>query len=260
MLRGIAAGLVLALASTSVSAHKLPDLSCRAFSGKFVQLVTQGGRRFEVYRAGPPEARIGLLLLPGKAGLDADTLAWADRVGAQGYRVLTLGLGHASRHAHAAARGRGRSAAVERAAIEYLSAPGRKIVTFGWGHVGALQSLEASAADPHDVSGTVLCDGGLAAKPALLRGVDSKILVIAFQQTTPLPKLQAFEARARLTGRPLIVHYYNVSPKAANPAGRHFDSAIAQEIWGQARAFFRQIRFLCRRCAPYPSLLFGYRN
>ena len=260
MWRGIAAGLVLILTSVSGWAHKLPDLSCRAFSGKFVQLVTKGGHHFEVYRAGPPSARIGLLLLPGKAGLDEHTLAWADRVGAQGYRVLTLGLGRASRHADAAARGHGHMAAMERTAIEYLSAPGRKVVTFGWGHAGALQSLEASAADPHDVSGTVACDGGVSAKTALLKRIESKVLLIAFQQITPLPRLQAFEAHMRFYGKPLIVHYYNVDPAAANPTGRHFDSAIAQEIWGQARTFFRQIRFLCRRCAPYPRLLFGYRN
>ncbi|WP_297393328.1 hypothetical protein [Acidiferrobacter sp.] len=254
MWRGIAAGLVLILTCASGWAHKLHGLSCRAFSGEFVQLATKGGHRFEVYRTGPPSARIGLLLLPGRVGLGPRTLAWADRVGAQGYRVLTLALGPANR------RGHGRRAARERAAIEYLSAPGRKIITFGWGHAGALQSLEASAADPHDVSGTVVCDGGVSAKVALLRRIESKVLLIAFQQTTPLPKLQTFEARMRFYGKPLIVHYYHIDPAAANPTGRHFDSAIAQEVWGQARLFFGQIRFLCRRCAPYPRLLFDYHN
>ncbi len=260
MLRGIVAGLVAALVSASVLAHKFPDLSCRAFSGKFVQLTTKSGRRFDVYRTGPPSARVGLLLLPGKAGLDQHTLAWADRVGAQGYRVLTMGLGSKHKDGSAPTGTHGRSVARERAALHYLSAPGRKIVTFGWGRAGALQSIQASAADPSDVSGTVLCDGGVSAKPALLRKLKSKVLLVAFQKTTAPAKLQAFEARMRFYGKPLIVHYYNIDPAAANPTGRHFDSAIAQEVWGQARIFFRQIVFLCRRCAPYPRLLFDYRR
>ena len=260
MLRAIAAGLLAGLVSAGAFAHKFPDLSCRAFSGKFVQLATKGGRQFEVYRTGPPSARIGLLLLPGKAGLDQHTLAWADRVGAQGYRVLTMGLGSKHKDGSAPIHAHGRSVARERAALHYLSAPGRKLVTFGWGRAGALQSIQASAADPSDVSGTVLCNGGVSAKSALLRKLKSKVLLIAFQKTTPLENLQHFETRMRIYGKPLIVHYYNIDPEAANPTGRHFDSAIAQEVWGQARLFFRQIAFLCRRCAPYPRLLFGYRR
>ncbi len=252
MWRGIAAGLVLVMVTAVGWAHKPPDASCQAFSGTFVRLTTKGGHHFDVYRAGPPSARIGLLLLPGKARLGERALAWADRVGAQGYRVLALGLRRTG--------GRGRRMAMERTALQYLSSPGRRLVTFGWGRSGAYESIEASAADPHDVSGTVLCNGGISAKAALMRRIESRVLVLAFRQTTPLPKLQAFEARMRLYGKPLAVHYYSMDPTAADPMGAQFASATAQEVWAQARAFFRQARFLCRRCAPYPALLFGYRD
>ncbi len=261
MLRGITAGFCLVLASAPALAHKgHRDLTCRAYAGTFVQIATKGGHPFEVYRTGPPSARIGVLLLPGKGGLSAATLAWADRIGAQGYRVVAVNPSHDAKGGGARLSVHGRRARKERAAIRFLSAPGRKVVTFGWGHVGARESLEASAADPHDVSGTVLYDGGVSAKAAILRRLQSEVLLVAFNQTTPLAKLQAFEARMRLYGKPLITHYYNINPQAANPSGPNYDSAIAQAVWRQTRIFFQRVSTLCRRCAYYPSGLFNYHN
>jgi len=147
-----------------------------------------------------------------------------------------------------------------RAAIHFLSAPGRKVVTLGWGPDGALQSLEASAADPAEVSGTVWYNGGASAPASLVKRLKSLVLLIAFSTTTPLPKLQAFEVRMRRYHKPLMVHYYKVDPKAADPAGPDFDSAIAQQIWSDAQVFFHRVTRLCRRCAPYQSYLFDYHN
>lgn len=232
--------------------------TCRAFTGTFVALATKSGRRFHVYRTGPRSAAIGILLLPGRAGLDESLMGWADRMGAQGYRVVAVRLHHVPRSISLNSTRQRRLIARERAAIALLSAPGRKIVTLGWGRAGALQSIEASAADPADVSGTVLGDGGLSAPVALLQRMQSMVLLVAFHSTTPLPKLEAFEAHMRLYGKPLVVHYYDIDPAAANPAGPHHSSAIAEEVWGAARVFFRQVKTLCRRCAPYQRDLFLY--
>jgi len=234
--------------------------TCRVFAGKFVQLTTKSGLTFDVYRTGPRAATLGVLLLPGKSGLNAAMLAWADRIGAQGYRVAAMGLRHKPtlNPAQSHSGSQSRSVQRERAAIHYLVAPGRKIVTLGWGRTGALLSLEASVADPFDVSGTVLYNGGLSAPVTLLKQLKSLVLLVTFHKTTPLAKLQAFEGHMRFYGKPLIVHYYDMDPKAVDPTGPDHGSAVALEVWNQARLFFHRVRTLCRRCAPYPRYLFRY--
>ncbi len=237
--------------------------SCHAFKGEFVQLATKSGRRFEAYQVGSRSAAIGILLLPGARGLTEPVLAWADRLGARGYRVLAVNLygrnrANRSRRAHRLSKSRAR--AEELTAIHLLRAPGRKIVTYGWGHTGSLQSLEASAADPADVSGTVLYGGGVSAKVSVVRRIQSLVFLVAFRSQTSLAALQAFEGRLRVYGKPLTVHYYNVAPAAVSPLGPHDHSALARQIGAMMRTFFGQVQVLCRRCAPYESALFNYRN
>lgn len=259
----IAIGLVV-LTGTRAFAHEGGHgLSCRAFAGEFVQLVTRSRKPFQVYRTGPSAAETGILLLPGSSGLNEATLAWADRLGAEGYRVVAVNLYGKARVPKSRAAPLNSQAladAEERSAIHFLSAPGRKIVTLGWGSMGARQSLEASVADSADVSGTVLVDGGASAPASLVQGLKSLVLLVAFNSTTPPPKLQAFEERMRLYGKPLTVHYYNVSPETVDPTGPDFGSAIAQEIWAQVDRFFGRAQYLCRRCAPYQNYLFDYHN
>ncbi len=264
MLRWMIAIALIAFVGTRAFAHESGQgLSCKAFAGEFVQLATKNHGQFQVYRTGPTAAAIGILLLPGRSGLDEPTLAWADRLGAEGYRVVAVNLygkARAPKSRAAPLNNQRRADAEERSAIHFLSAPGRKIVTLGWGSAGALQSLEASAADSADVSGTVLFDGGVSAPASLVQRIKSLVLLVAFNSTTPLPKLQAFEGRMRLYGKPLTVHYYNVSPKTVDPTGPDFSSSIAQEIWAQVDSFFGRVQFLCRRCAPYQNYLFDYHN
>lgn len=264
MLRWMIAIALVAFAGTRAFAHENGQgPACRAFAGEFVQLATRNHGRFQVYRTGPSAAALGILLLPGASGLSEATLAWADRLGAEGYRVVAVNLYGRARVPKSRAapiNNQRRADAEERSAIHFLSAPGRKIVTLGWGSTGALQSLEASAADPADVSGTVLFDGGLSAPASLVQRLKSLVLLVAFNSTTPLPKLQAFEGRMRLYGKPLTVHYYNVNPITVDPTGPDFGSTIAQEIWAQVDSFFGRVQFLCRRCAPYQNYLFDYHN
>lgn len=266
MSRWIAVTAFLLLMVTQVFAYGKQGphgLSCKAFAGEFMQLTTKSGRPFQVYRTGPGSAGVGILLLPGTQGLDAAMLEWADRLGAEGYRVMAVNLTGKTRSTKSHPSHiipQKEADALELATIHSLDAPGRKIITLGWGHAGALQSLRASAVDTADVAGTVLCDGGASAPGSLLKRVKSLVLLIAFHATTPLPQLQAFQARMQRYGKRLTVHYYSVSPTTADPAGPDFNSAIAQTIWASARSFFRQVKMLCRRCAPYPGAIFDYHN
>ncbi len=264
MLRWMIAIALVALAGTRAFAQESGrGLSCKALAGEFVQLAIKGHKRFQVYRTGPSAAEIGILLLPGRSGLNEPMLAWADRLGAEGYRVVAVdlyGKARVPKSRTAPLNSQRLADAEERSAIHFLSAPGRKIVTLGWGSMGAMQSLEASATDSADVSGTVLVDGGASAPASLVQRLKSLVLLVAFNSTTPLPKLQAFEERMRLYGKPLTVHYYNVSPKTVDPTGPDYSSTIAQEIWAQVDTFLGRAQFLCRRCAPYQNYLFDYHN
>lgn len=255
-------GLLMVVMAVSQAFAGKSGLSCKAFAGEFVRLRTVSGRSFDVYQTGPRAAALGVLLMPGRRGLSRSILAWADRLGVQGYRVMAVGLSRsrASVRLRIGTMGAQSVADTEdRAALYFLRAPGRKIVALGWGSAAAHQALVASAVDPADVAGTVLFDGGTSASVRLLSQVKSLILLVAFN-STPLANVQSFEGRARIAGRPLSVHYYNASAQMAAPMGPNFNSGIAQDIWAQTQAFFEQVESLCRRCAPYPNYLFDYHD
>ncbi len=243
-----------------VSAQAAKPLTCQAFTGQFIQLATAGGRRFEVYRTGPSSSGTGILLLSGRLGLDSALLRWADRLGERGYRVEAVNFRGARRGGKGSRLSSHAIEAREVAAIDFLSAPGRKVVALGWGAQGAHLALEASAAAADRVAGTILCGGGLSAPNSLVARTKSLVLLIAFRPSMPRAKVQDFAARLRMLGRPLFVQTYVASPQAVDPDGPGYDSATAQAIWRRAYAFLAHVGGLCRRCAPYRNYLFDYRN
>ncbi|MDA8389317.1 MAG: hypothetical protein M0Z76_01015 [Gammaproteobacteria bacterium] len=255
---GIGAMLCIVWGEAWAGAPK--PLTCQAFTGHFIQLTASGGRPFEVYKTGPSSSATGILLLPGRRGLDAPILRWADRLGAQNYRVEVVNF-RRTRQGHGGAKlSQQAMIAREVAAIDFLSAPGRKVVTLGWGPRGARRAFEATAAAPDRVAGTILCGGGLSVPNTLIAQTKSLVLLIAFRPSMPPAQIQNFAARMRMLGRPLFVQTYAASPQSVDPEGPGYDSPAAQAIWQRAAAFLARVDGLCRRCAPYRNYLFDYRN
>jgi dienelactone hydrolase len=61
-------------------------------AGRMVAIPTAWGTSFEGYLAGPADARLGLLLVHDRWGLNPQVRQWADRMAALGYRVLAVDL------------------------------------------------------------------------------------------------------------------------------------------------------------------------
>ncbi len=256
----IGIGAMLCIVWSEAWADAAKPLTCQAFTGRFIQLTTSAGRPFEIYTTGPGSSGTGILLLSGGRGLNAPVLRWADRLGAQNYRVEVVDFRPAH---HGNDKSRLSAHAViarEVAAIDFLSAPGRKVVTLGWGPRGARQAFEASAVAADRVAGTILCGGGLSVPNALMAKTKSLVLLIAFSPSMPPAQIRNFAVRMRMLGRPLFVQTYATSLQSVDPEGPGYDSPTAQAIWQRTRAFLARVDGLCRRCAPYRNYLFDYRN
>ncbi|MDR2876687.1 MAG: dienelactone hydrolase family protein, partial [Chromatiales bacterium] len=78
---------VLLLAFCGAAAAQQP-----ASQGHMVRVPTAYSTYFEGYLAGPSDARLGVVLVHDRWGLNAQVKAWADRVAALGYRVLAVDL------------------------------------------------------------------------------------------------------------------------------------------------------------------------
>ncbi len=60
--------------------------------GRTISLSTAYGTRFTAYLNGPEDAAAGVLLIHDRWGINRHVTAWADRLAAEGYRVLAVDL------------------------------------------------------------------------------------------------------------------------------------------------------------------------
>ena len=82
--------LCLALLARSAAAQDGgPDNSAH---GQMIKLPTAYTTSIRAYVAGPPDARLGVLLVHDRWGLGDQVRAWADRIAALGYRAVAIDL------------------------------------------------------------------------------------------------------------------------------------------------------------------------
>lgn len=92
------AGLVLLLAAAPATARDWADkpwlktMKPLPGEGRTIQLSTAHGSRFVAYLNGPEDAASAILLIHDRWGINRHVTAWADRLAAEGYRVLAVDL------------------------------------------------------------------------------------------------------------------------------------------------------------------------
>ncbi len=218
---------------------------------------------FTIYRAGPASASIGILLAPRLRGVTPDLQFWADRLGHDGYRVVVIDpydgrVFHSKRRAQKAAAklDPGTIRAEARAVLRLLMAPGRKLITVGWGPFGGHQALMDALADPALVSATIIYHDHthLISNPHQLVRLKEGVLAVFFGPPGK-PAVERFEAAMRLAGKPLYVHFYpgrvRMRELGSNPSNN-----AAQLAWNETVGFIGDVQRYCRRCIG----LYGYRR
>jgi carboxymethylenebutenolidase len=158
----LALGLV-AVAGLAACSTTLPTQS--ALTGQEIVLGTPLGTTFDGYVSGPEAARRAVLLINEYWGFNRELREEADRYAAQGYRALAIDVfdGRASTDPDTADLivSQVDQVAVDvdlKAAVDYLSHPGRQVITLGWGYGGA-QALRAAEVAPEEVDATVMYYG-----------------------------------------------------------------------------------------------------
>ncbi|MHB1831777.1 MAG: dienelactone hydrolase family protein [Acidiferrobacteraceae bacterium] len=218
---------------------------------------------FTIYRTGPASASIGILLVPRLRGATPDVQLWADRLGHDGYRVALIEpydgrVFHSRRRARKAAGhlSPGTLQAEARTVLRLLEAPGRKLITVGWGSFGGHQALVAALADPALVSATIIYHDhtDLISDPHQLVRLKGGILAVFFGPPGQ-PEVERFEAAMRLARKPLYVHFYP-GRVPLRDLGSDPGNDAARLAWNETVGFIRDVGRYCRRCAGF----YGYRR
>lgn len=136
-----------------------------ALKGEEMVLGTPLGTTFNAYVSGPQDAKQAVLLINEYWGFNRELRQEADRYAAQGYRAMAIDVfdGRASTNPDTANLivSQIDQVAVDvdlKAAVDYLHAQGRRVITLGWGYGGA-QALRAAELAPHEVAATVMYYG-----------------------------------------------------------------------------------------------------
>lgn len=241
----IALGVLLwwaASVASPVLAAKLPAAS--AGDGEVLELATADKRSFYAYRVGPIGAKRGILLLHPAYGLNAYTIEWADRLAAEGFRVIAPDLydGELAEDDAAADRlqknlNQRRANAKLVASLRALTAPGRKLIAMGWGF-GGTQALNASLAAPYFVSATVIYDSPAVRSIEPVRAVKGAVLVVAHADVVSAKDKRAFQAAMRARRSKLRLFNYTTEPVNGNE--NYLASETAELAWRETEAFLKK--------------------
>ena len=204
-------------------------------NGKYVRLQTASDDLFTVYQVGPEQAKQGLLLIHGWWGLNAEIELWADRLAADGYRVMAVDLFNCNVTSHPPTARKlmnsvDQAQANEKyaAAIKALSAPGRKIAVMGRSY-GASQALHAALVAQPKVSAAVIYYpyGELMTDENTLSAINSPILAHFAKDDfflTP-DKVAAFTSAIQKSGAKMTVNLYEAKHGFYTATGKNFNQA-----------------------------------
>jgi carboxymethylenebutenolidase len=219
--------------------------SAATLVGEAITLKTDSGIFFKAYRAGPRGAKRGILLLHEWWGLNDSVRRWADFLGESGYRVLAIDL-YNGKVADSTGQAKEYMAAVNqeaanakhRAALNALKAPGRKLITMGWGFGGS-QSLQAGFAEPNVVSAVVIYDGVLLNDVKAIRALKAAVLGIFAKDTLP-DGIKAFETTVKQANKIIKIQFYNGSSDFSNPSVDRYRGDTMSALWKETQAFLNK--------------------
>ena len=236
--------LLLSQADTTDQQSTLGD------KANYVQLQTASQHLFTAYVAGPQHAQQAILLIHGWWGLNREVETWANEFAVAGYRVMAVDLyNHKTTTNPVTAKklmqAVKQSVANEQyaAAIEVLSAPGRKVAIIGRSY-GASQALHAALVAPDKVSATIVYYpyGELITDKNTLTAIKAPILGHFARNDfffTP-DKLEQFVSAIKQSGLSMTVNIYNARHGFDTPTTNNFNESAHQLAQQRTRQFLDQ--------------------
>ncbi len=238
----------------------LPGKVLAATEGQMVSLKSAHSPPFTIYRAGPASAATGILLSPSRRGFTPAIHRWVNRLADDGYRVAVIDpydgrVFESRRRARRAAKRFDHTVrqAESRVVLKLLKAPGRKLITVGWGHFGGHEALMMALADPALVSATIIYHDSQdpVLDPHSLVRLRGAILAIFFSKPQDTAALRSFETAMREAGKPLYVHFYPGQVTLTDFASASPGNTAKRLAWNETMGFIQDVQRYCRRCAGY---------
>lgn len=198
----------------------------------YITLKTKDNRPFNVYMAGPTDARRGILLIHEWWGLNEVVRGWADEFAAAGYRAMAIDLynGKVATDPKVARKlmssvNQAEANKKYSAALNALKAPGRKLATIGWSFGGS-QALQATLSKPELVSATVSYYpfGAMVSDKEKLAPMKGPILIQVGSEDfafTP-DKARKYSTAIRNAGKTLTMHTYKAKHAFNKPSGKNY--------------------------------------
>lgn len=240
-------------------AHDAPVASPAATAAPRAQVTTSvvtygtvGGRELKgvlARPAGAPARGPALIVIHEWWGLNDNIRSVAQRYAGEGYTVLAVDLFGRTATTPDSAMVLYRTAmqdvpAGERnlaAAIAWLKQRGAtRIGTVGY-CFGGHWSLRTGLVGGADVQAVVMYYGAPITAPAELARLRAPVLGLfgGADRGIPVDSVRAMERALGAAGRAVTITVYDGAGHAfANPSGRAYDAAVADDAWGRALAFF----------------------
>jgi carboxymethylenebutenolidase len=222
-----------------------------------VAYATVNGQPITGYLARPADAGDavlpGVLLIHEWWGLNDNIRMMARRLAGEGYSVLAVDL-YGGRRADTPSDARALVMEVMknphsgmdnlRQAAGWLQreAGARRLGVMGWCFGGGW-SLHAGLAMPEAVDAVVMYYGQVVTGPAELRGLDAPLLGIfgSKDEGIPLAEVRKMEAALKELGKDVSLRVYEDAGHAfANPSGKNYVPAAAEDAWQHTLAFLAQ--------------------
>ncbi len=206
--------------------------------GREIELATSQGEPFKGYLAGVAQAGGAVLLLHEWWGIMPHNRQWADKLAAAGYQCLLIDLydGRVTNDSEQAAEWMREidQAAADRkltAAIEFLSAPERRLAVYGCSF-GGKQAMRASLLCPEQVAATALAYCRMETDASRLSTLQGPVLAIYAQQERNWPqKQQDFEAAMQAAGKQTEAAGYDAAHGFTNPGSPRYDPQADAASW-----------------------------
>ena len=206
--------------------------------GKDIRLHTADGQPFGAYLAGPEDAGSAVMILHEWWGIKPHNKAWADRLADLGYLAMVVDLydGRVTDDPEEASgwmREIDQGIADEKlkAALTYLTAPGRRIATYGCSF-GGKESMQATLLAPQQVSATIVAYCRMETDVEKLKTLQGPVLAIYAQQERNWPQKQEdFEVAMAFAGKDTQGVGYDAAHGFTNPDSPRYDAEADRAAW-----------------------------
>ena len=206
--------------------------------GKYIQLDTADGQSFGAYLSGPEDADAAIMILHEWWGIKPHNRDWADRLGDLGYLAMVVDL-YDGRITDDAEEASGWMREIDqeiadtklKAALDFLSAPGRRIATYGCSF-GGKESMQATLLSPQQVAATIVAYCRMETDVEKLKTLQGPVLAIYAQQERNWPQKQEdFEVAMAFAGKDTQGVGYDAAHGFTNPDSPRYDAEADRAAW-----------------------------